>query len=391
MPRIRTIKTVLLNRAALFFLVLLGCKDPFFPDTRLTQTNFLVVEGFISVGPDAVTTIRLSRTIPLSDASAEPSRESGAAVAIEDNLENVYTLTEQEPGIYRSDTLTLPVDRTYRLAITTDDESRYVSDFTTPVVTPPIDSLSWKPFPEREPFEGMEIYVSTHDPENKTLYYQWNYREVWERRSISASTHKYENGKLVLRASNEVNNMRTCYERATENRLLVESVAKLQTSNVFRKLLSFPSNDIRIHRKYGITVTQTALSQQTFDYLQVMERNSNALGGFFDPQPSQLLGNIRKSGSSEPVIGFVAACQPAIATLMIRASDAPWWGYNYPCNIIQVSMHPDSLMKYLGSYVNTPLTLDQTPPEPSFVFVTDRLCADCRLWGGDNDKPDYWD
>lgn len=379
------------SRSVLFVLILLGCRESFVPDAEFRQTNFLVVEGFISVGPDAVTTITLSRTIPLSDPSASPIIESGAVLAIEDDQENSYTLSEISPGVYRSDTISLPTDRNYRISILTTDNSSYTSDFVTPIITPAIDSVSWKPYMEGNVFGGIEIYAFTHDFSNQTQYYQWTYDEAWERRMQYASTQKYENGILVSRDNEEIRKMYTCYERASEPDLITESAVNLKNHVIQKKLLRIPLKDIRIQRKYSITVTQVAPSVEDYTYLQIMRKNTSSLGGFFDPQPSQLNGNIQKAGSGEPVIGFMEAYQSSQLVLPIRASDIPWWQYQYSCNIIQVALHPDSLRKYFGDGENLPLLFDTTPPTPLFITATDKTCADCRTLGGNNIKPDFWD
>lgn len=361
------------------------------PELEFKQTNFLVVEGFISVGPDAVTTIQLSRTIPLNEPLTEPLWETGAGLFIEDDQGNAYPLTEKDDGKYVSDSLSLPVDREYRLKITTDDEHTYSSDFLTPIITPAIDSVSWTTGPEEGPIDAFEIHVATHDPEDKIHYYQWNYEEVWERRMRYVSAYRYENGTLIFRESEEGKKLRKCWERASAPALITESTLQLQVNAISLKLISFPLHSVRLDRKYSVLVTQNALSQEVYNYLQLMKKNSTSLGTFFDPQPSELYGNIRSTNSSEPVIGYMGVYQPSSVRLTIFGRDEiPWWHYDPHCNVFLVSTHPDSLLKYFGSYVNIPLIPVGTPP-PSAITGTHKSCVDCRTWGGNNEKPPFWD
>jgi hypothetical protein len=50
-----------------------------------------------------------------------------------------------------------------------------LSEFAEVRITPQLDSVSWK-----QENNGVRIYASTHDPNNNTRYYKWDYEETWE-------------------------------------------------------------------------------------------------------------------------------------------------------------------------------------------------------------------
>jgi hypothetical protein len=365
--------------------LMLGCRDPFIPDVEFKETNFLVVEGFINMGSNAVTKIQLSRTVSPTQANSGPLMETGASILIEDDNNNAYTLFEGTPGIYFSDPLNLPVDRKYRLTVTTASENTYVSDFTEPLITPPIESVTWKAVPAEGPIRAVEIYVNSHDLQVKADYYQWDYEEIFERRMEWPSELKWEDDMLVHRDNSEQEEMRLCYEHKFPRDLIIAPATQFKNGVISQRVISFPVNDVRLHRMYAITVTQNVLSRKAYDYLRIMLKNTNSMGTFFDPLPSGLSGNIRNLNSSEPVVGFVIAYQTsAPMRLMISSSDVPWWNFQYGCDYITIDRSlPDQPIyfnraEYVSVHVNNVLSAASVG------------CGDCRWWGGNNLRPDFW-
>ncbi|MEP6583784.1 MAG: DUF4249 domain-containing protein, partial [Ginsengibacter sp.] len=157
----------------IFFFLACGCKEKFNTNIPSPSTGYLVVEGFISSGQDA-TTITLTRSVKLYD-SVNIVPEQNAIVNIESETNQLFPLNETASGVYTSAILTLNSNEKYRLQIKTQDNKDYVSDFVAVRRTPDIDTLSWT----REN-GGVKIYVNTHDAQNNTRYYRWDYEETWE-------------------------------------------------------------------------------------------------------------------------------------------------------------------------------------------------------------------
>ena len=367
----------------LTFIFTVGCKDHFNPDLSFKDTHFLVVEGYINAGTDAVTVIRLSRTVSLKEPNAEPPMEQGASVSIEDDNGNSYSLTETKAGIYVSDTLILPLDRQYRIHISSN-EKEYISAFTVPIQTPEIDSVSWK----WEGDQGVNIRVATHDPNKKTLFYQWDYEEIWELRSAYRSAYDYKNGSFILREEEEIQQMRICWRRSTPSDLLMESTAKFDEDAISMKVVNIPVFSPKLGENYSLLVTQHALSVDAFGYLQIMAKNTNSLGTFYDPQPSQLIGNIEVPGSEEPVIGYIGAYTTSQQRIYIRNSELPNWGFDRYCEEIFTSLdEPEMIAIIFGTNGLTPTIIN----EFNAMGATRPDCADCRLRGGDNNQPPFWE
>ena len=172
-----------------------GYKVPYDPTLKTSGDRFLIVEGFINVN-GVPTNIKLSRTRNITKGdTASNINETGANVVIEDNQNNIYPLNETGDGNY-SATYTLSASNQYRLHITTLNHEEYVSDFVSVKDSPPIDDLGWK-----FNYGDVQIYVNTHDPNNQTTYYRWDYKETWEFHSEYYSTLMYDatNEKVVDR------------------------------------------------------------------------------------------------------------------------------------------------------------------------------------------------
>ena len=116
-----------------------------------------MVDGSITCGNDAVTSIILSRTTNLGD--SVPFRpELNALLSIEQEQGNVFPIAEQGDGVYRSQPLNLDPSKKYRLQIRTAGNKIYLSDYVTAKTSPAIDSITWKQDGD------ATISVHTHDP-----------------------------------------------------------------------------------------------------------------------------------------------------------------------------------------------------------------------------------
>ena len=364
----------------------LSCREPFVVDEQPGQGNFLVVEGYISTGP-GVTTIKLSRTAPI-DSEQEPPMENGAVIAVEDENSTQHLLNEVSEGVYSAE-LNLPTTGKYRIHIFTSDGKEYFSDFEQSIITPPIDSLTW-----RYSMEGVDILFSSHDATNATRYYQFDYEETWEVHPNYASDFKYQGKRLVQRTIEEALAMFLCWKSNTPPDLILHSTAR-QASDVTTEypLVFIPMSNERLAFKYSILAKQRALSAATFQYLQLMKKNTGPLGSFSDPQPSELYGNIHCTTTDELVVGFVGVSTTSQARIFIYRSNLPYWNYSLFCEQLFTENHPDTLAKYLTSGVELPTTPAQFGPNGEIVkiFRARDICVDCRRLGGHNVKPEYWD
>src|SRR6202035_1342987 len=90
--------------------------------------------------------------------------------------------------------------------------------------------------------------------------------------------------------------------------------------------------------EYSILVDQYALTQGAYQFLQEMKMNAEETGSIFDPQPSELNGNIHcLTNPAEEVIGYLSISSVQSSRIFISNSDLPSWDYRSPCTLDTVA------------------------------------------------------
>lgn len=360
------------------FLLLTGCRDRYDLPLRDNDISLLVVEGALVVG--GPTGITLSRNAKLTDA-VKFKPELNAQVSVEDRTGGRFPLQQMGNGLYVHAQLPMVAGQEYRLHIRTTNNKEYLSDYVTAKQTPEIDSVSWK-F-ERE---GVEIYANTHDATNNSLYYKWDYDETWEIRSYFPASYRWTGGTTIVYAG--LHNY-ICWKYDRSKTILLGSTAQLQSDVVSEAPLTFiPPGAERLGVRYSILVRQQALTKPAYEYLSQMKKNTESLGTIFDPQPSELRGNIRcVSNPEEDVIGYLTASSISEKRLFITAAEAKW-RYVQSCESFKIKNLPDSIALWVPGYL-------PHSAEEMFGVVTDYYmsaagCVDCTARGGNLNKPSYW-
>jgi hypothetical protein len=383
---------ILLGTAIIF---LLSCTKPYNPKVITTSGNYLVVEGIINTGGDS-TTIKLSRTVKLETGiTANP--ELNAVIAIQDNQNQSYPLKSIGKGYYTSTVLSLDNTRKYRLSITTSDGKIYLSDYVPPLVTPAIDSVGFN-----LTNNGLQIYVNTHNSQNNTRYYRWDYTETWQFHARYQSEY-ISNGvdDMILRPQSQ--QIYQCYGNDISTNIVLGSSAKLAQDVIYEAPMNLiPQTSEKIEMRYSILVKQYAMTQDGYNYYQLLKSNTEQLGSIFDAQPSQLTGNIHcTTDATLPVIGYITANTVQQKRIYINNSQVPssWIAkYPYDCQLDSVLYvdkqgQPDVLL-YLVPQPNNLLAVHAIPsggpsPKPLGYTAVESDCADCTLRGTVT-TPSFW-
>jgi Domain of unknown function (DUF4249) len=363
-----------------------GCKDKYVSAYKSPPTGYLVVEGYIS--GNTPTQFTLSRTILLPGDSAIPG-ELGARVQVEGSDNSTYPLTELGGGVYSSvDTLALTATTQYRLRIHTGNGEDYLSDLVTYKVTPPIDSINWI-----NSSSGVSIYANTHDPSNNTRYYQWDYIQTYEYHSAEESYYYYDVATGTVLPRPDSLESYTCWTTTTSQNILVNSSDKLAQDVIYRQpLTQIPPNSIQISALYSLLVRQYALTEDGYNFLSLMQKNSETLGSVFDDQPSQLTGNIHcLTYAAERVIGYVSAGTVQQQRIYINRNQVPS-NYAFFCLAVDSALPTDgqSLMSNFGYNVYTPLNPQYQGGSITGWYSNHPSCVMCEALGGVNIKPSFW-
>lgn len=368
--------------------VLAACKEKFEIPGGGPSGGYLVVDGIIN-GRQGPTNIRISRTLALVD-SFLMRDELNAAVVVEGEDNTQYPLFEARSGLYTRNQLNLQQGVKYRLRIQTSDGKVYLSDFTENKRTPDIDNISWE-----KGEEELVLFINTHDAQNKTWNYKWDYEETWEFHSTYPSELRYtynQNGNPVgveERPFNERLAIFTCWQRDNSKSLLIGSSRKLERDTIHLPIHRVQNGTWKISVLYSLLVRQHAISDASYSFLETMRKNTEQMGTLFDAQPSQLQGNIHcENDPSEMVIGFVDVSELKEKRIFIKRSDVSPWDYRMDCAEEQsIRNHPDSVVWGLEPTRVHERAL--SGPGILRYYAASVECVDCRSRGF-NVKPSFW-
>lgn len=374
-------------RRLLFIVILVtGCIDPYFPPEIDSTEPILVIDGFIDT--QGTSTIRLTRTQTLTEEGL-PQPVTGATLWIEDTQGLKTFLIETGEGNYELPSQSFS-SATYRLSIRTAQGKEYVSDFVAVKNSPPIDSLSWGLTSD----QGVEIFVSTHDPETEEGYYRWTFEETWLYTSAGQSTYVFDPVTRAVTVREE--DIYHCWRNDRSSDILVGNTTRLSENRISEFPLTYiPQTSERTRYKYSILVSQYSITQSAYNYWQQIKKTTEDLGTLFGPLPSQVVGNYTCiTNPSEPVLGYFA-----IGTVSRQRLFIPWQelptpsSYETPYDQCEVW---EILLENFYTFNGSPFLLLYGIPNPNgpgiigYYYATES-CADCRLTGGTTTKPDFWE
>jgi hypothetical protein len=358
--------------------IIFSCVKPYEPSVTKADNTFLVVDGVIMA--DSGTTIKLSRTRSLTDTGGTVA-EKNAQVFIEDESGTSYNFSAVADGQYQSENSSLTIGTKYRLKIITSNGKQYLSDYVEMKSTPPIDSVEWNQN------DAIFIYVNTHDPTNNTRFYRWDFVETSDYSTPFDSYLDFRNGAIIFLDSGE--HRSTCYKTFYSNNILIATSSALSNDVITHQLINrIPNDNSKISDKYSILVKQYAIDAAAYQYWNILKQNSEQTGGLFDPQPSQLKGNIHcVDVPGEPVMGYISASAVSETRIFIRNNqlkDRKETIYSDICKETFIS--PDSAAFYLSDGSFLPAYFITNGP----LAIAPKFCVDCRVAGGVTARPSFW-
>lgn len=283
-----------LTIALCFFMgAILGCEDVVVVDLPEGPTR-LIIDGRIERLRDSPTgnqEIRLTTTDDFYGAGAPPPA-TGAVVTVTDDLGNSVAFEETTPGVYRTSDLVPDVGRTYTLRIEYDGEMYEGSE--TLHAVPPIDR-AYAQFFESTAFddEGIRLVVDFTDPAGVVNFYYWE---------------QLRNGELVA------------IEPDPGVRFTLLSDDTFYDGG---QVVGKRPSDIIYESGDTAVVRQIALSEATYDYLRSLFGLFGGSGGFLQPPPATLKGNVRNLTRPEHYpLGYFSAGEVDVETFVVSDSVA---------------------------------------------------------------------
>jgi hypothetical protein len=355
-----------------------GCTQSYTAPATKGINKYLVVDGLINAGLDS-TIFTLTNSANLSDPIG-PTPETGAMVKVEGNAGFSRQLPELGNGRYGMDSLKLDTSQQYRINISTLNGNHYLSDFVPVLQSPPIDSVSWQQL-----YDGVEISVSSHDPQNLVKYYRWEFVETWEYHTNYDAIVIDSGGIIADRNPSEQDY--NCWSSSNSSDIIIGSTANLNQAVIYEQPLTvIPPASVKLSDVYSIEVRQFALTKEAYGFWQNLKTNTEELGTLFAPQPSEVSGNIHCTNNpSLPVLGYVSVGNSQNSRIFIQNIQLNNWGYFVTCTDTTVFIS-DFYVKYAKiGYV--PYQKYQVLE----VKIAQAPCVDCILAGpGNTLKPAFW-
>ncbi|MEP6734986.1 MAG: DUF4249 domain-containing protein [Chryseolinea sp.] len=368
--------------------VSLSCVESYSPKLDVGEVDILVVDGFLDTS-DSTVVVKLSKANVLGGDTALIKVEH-AVITVESNEGSSYDVVEQSPGIYHA--TEIPVDplKQYRVHVSVNN-AEYESDFEGIKKTPEIDSITWKPGDGE-----TRIYVNAHDATNSTHYYRWDYTETYEYNAGVFSAYKFEGTNVVARDYNDY--IFTCWKTTESSSIHINSTVQLQ-SDVVRdfNLIRLPVGTIKLSQRYSVLVKQRALSESEYDFLDQLDKTTESIGSLFDPQPSQVPGNIHSLTAGANALGYFSAGNSTSKRFFVAFYELPeaLRKVNEPyCGVDTICVRPRAFLcvKDVGELDGTELIGAGIYDGGSLIGYTLSypFCADCRTQGGVLQKPSFW-
>ncbi|MEZ4900347.1 MAG: DUF4249 domain-containing protein [Spirosomataceae bacterium] len=353
-----------------------SCIVPFAPPEVASADRFLVVDGFLNTGGKDSSRIQLGYTQVVSNKNTFLT-ELKATVTVEGDKGSTFTFTEIGKGLYRLAPRTFNEAEQFRVRVKTVGKKEYVSDYEAVKQTPPIESITYKIADDKS---GVYFYVNSQDPLNKTGYYRWRFEETYEYHTPFFSSFEVKNKEIVDRLVS----INRCWKTEKPATILLASTTKL-SKDVVREfpIVFVPATSGKLIDKYSILVKQIGLTAAGFEYWNALSKTTETTGSLFDPQPSQVTGNVKcVTNPQELVFGFFSAYTPQEKRIFV----APYLGVSRTC------MNGDTLSA-ADAIKSTDLIITEYLPEgarvPKYLMASPD-CLDCRLGGGTIVRPTFW-
>lgn len=372
-----------------------GCLDPYYPPVEDVDVNILVVDGFLDTS-EGTATVTLSKAVSLSSDFA-PSAESNAIVTLLDHNGSAYPLTEYELGQYRVESVPIDPAAQYRVYIMTQGGHEYQSDLSSVYDTPPIDSVTWT-----TDDRNLTVQVNTHDYTNTAKHFRWTYEETWNYHAATLSEFISEGGG-AYRYRTPAEMIFYCWATQPSTNITIGSTVRLSENVVSQAPVAYvPKGSQKLSMKYSILVSQRAISDQEYNYLEQLKKTTESIGGLFDPQPSQVPGNIHRTSTSSPVaIGYFGVGNTVKERIFIAYTDLP--EYFRDIRLEPGCAPTDTICLYPTMAIRNCILMASDMTEATMIgsgvylqrsliglTLTSPRCADCRYSGGVTTKPDFW-
>lgn len=356
-----------------------SCIHSFVPEGLESGAGMLVVEGNIVIGAESV--FILSEVMELN--SEDFFYVTGANVWVESERGEEFHASEVTIGgstKYVLQGADLDGDVSYKLCISVNNK-RYESSLTKAVITPEVNRI----FYEIED-DLFSVYVETlYNDDAK--YFRWSYVEDWE--IVSPYDHQYTYRYSGIGRVTDPKNSKYCWAKAKSSEIILADSELISGDKIVQKVTSILPQNTRLSEKYSITIYQNSISEEAYNYLRTMKKNSEELGSIFSPQPNEMRGNIVCiDDEDELVLGFISVSTQTTAIQFFYGDEIDFYKPKIACKVFDTDELIPRQFKDIPELINY---YDIFSMEMGIITWTQKECIDCRRYGyTTNNKPLYW-
>ncbi|HPE77694.1 MAG TPA: DUF4249 domain-containing protein [Draconibacterium sp.] len=378
--------------AALFVLLLLGCKEEF-PLEFKTNEKILVVEGGITNKPGPYS-VRLSTTLPINQPIRVPFEK--CVVTISDNQGHSETLTETSPGVYMTSKNGIQgtIGFEYSLSVSAPDGKIYQTAFEEMKPVLEIDSV-YAELTNHEDLDypyglpGYQFYVDSKPALDKETYVMWNLEETYKYEADYKLYALYYFGEYFYANRHmdtiaEITGLNydtlfTCWKTDPVRNVFTGQIANLSELEIKHKPLHFVGTETKkLSIKYSLLVQQCSISKEAYIFWESIRDQISDESFLYTKQPYNISGNL------------VNIDDPQEMT----------FGYFTVASVTEKRIYytrPNSAFYFEKGFAADPVDLHKKA-QPVYLIFRDILgmafvhkdCVDCRTEGGVIKKPDFW-
>jgi hypothetical protein len=153
-----------------------------------------------------------------------------------------------------------------------------------------------------------------------------------------------------------------------------------------------PFSQPKLHIRYSIQVRQYALDKNAYQFWNNLQTSNETSGSLFDPQPSEIKGNIMNiNDSQEPVMGYFDIYEIKKKRIFIDRDEIP---LNRGVSSGYIHCRPDTIKpskieEFAKRGYNFLQPVRQGPLIIAWTVIT-KDCSDCRTRGNEI-KPTFWE
>ncbi len=331
---------------SILFLLMMACVDPL--NVKLTsEERHLVVDGLITdqPGPYQVTLSYYSNTLnPITHLQFEPV--TSAQVFIVDDQQHKVKLIEKAPGIYVTldNELTGEINKGYSLSIQTTEGDVYQSSLQRMTHPGEINNIYFEFYKEPRPgfTDGLQVYIDSKGVLDENNLFRWRWTTIHKTKTNPefkieyvppraverpapepCSGYIYQGGRLV-----RVGECTCCFcwsYNYSEGAFVSHN--DFVSDNQFNKqhLGLIPVTAMHFFDRYYIEVQQLSLSEEAYDFWNLVEKQQKGATDIFQPNAIKIRGNITSvTNPNEEVLGFFGVSAVARKSLYINENEVPY-------------------------------------------------------------------